>query len=97
MEFFAATCHRRWEYLRIQECYWEIALYTDRWASSWIRKIRLALWPTGSAAPGELPGSVFNFKRLKLFRTQNFQLTLSSNNTYLQISFYNHNKRLVIP
>jgi len=32
MEFFAATCHRRWEYLpvqKLQECYWEIALYTD--------------------------------------------------------------------
>ena len=36
-----------------------------RWASSWIRKIRLALWPTGScltgagwAAPGELPGEL---------------------------------------
>ena len=29
VEFFAATCHRRWEYQRCQECYWEIALYTD--------------------------------------------------------------------
>jgi len=63
MEFFAATCHRRWEYLRFKSDR-EITLYIDGPLHG-LRKIHLALWPTdscftgaGVAAPGELPGEL---------------------------------------
>jgi len=47
MEFFAATCHRRWEYQRFQECYWEIALYTD----GPLRRLERSAWPYGPPVP----------------------------------------------
>jgi len=62
-----------------------------RWASSWIRKIRLALWPTGScltgagwAAPGELPGELI-------------RPTMEGSNYCLAVTFSRHRGALIDP